>query len=389
MRIAVDATCWHNRRGYGRHARALLRALTGLDRENRYTLFLDSTEDAEPTPAECEVRTLPAAVPTFRAASAAGHRTLADMWRMSRALSSPEFDLVLFPTIYSYVPVFGPARKLVMAHDVIAETYPELTVPGARARLFWRIKVLLGYWQADALITVSDYSRAGILKRFRVNPHRVFVVGEAADRVFRRLDAPVLGPNLRRSGIDPSRRMAVYVGGFSPHKNLEALIAAFAGIAAQKEFADVLLIMVGDTSDDAFHTCLGTLVAQVNTLGLRNRVIFTGYLDDEDLVVLMNVAAVLALPSFMEGFGLPAVEAAACGCPVVATRASPLEGLLGDAGIYVGPGQDEIGEALARVLSSEDLRTRMRERGLEAARRLTWQAAARQMMDVIQKVASE
>ena len=60
------------------------------------------------------------------------------MWRMSRALSAPDFDLVLFPTIYSYVPVFSPARKLVMAHDVIAETYPKLTVPGARDRLFWR-----------------------------------------------------------------------------------------------------------------------------------------------------------------------------------------------------------------------------------------------------------
>jgi glycosyltransferase involved in cell wall biosynthesis len=387
MRIAVDATCWHNRRGYGRHARALLRALAELDRANHYTLFLDSTEDAEPAPPECEVRIVRAAVPTFRAASAAGHRTLADMWRMSRALSAPEFDLVLFPTIYSYVPVFGPARKLVMAHDVVAETYPELTVPGARARLFWRIKVLLGYWQADALITVSEYSRAGILRRFQVNPRRVFVVGEAADRVFRRLDDPVPGPNLRRFGIDASRRTAIYVGGFSPHKNLEALIAAFARIAGQEEFADVLLVMVGDTSDDAFHTCLGALVAQVHTLGLRDRVIFTGYLDDEDLVVLLNLAAVLVLPSLMEGFGLPAVEAAACGCPVVATKASPLEGLLGNAGIYVGPGQHEIGEALARVLSSSELRARMRELGLEAARRLTWEAAARQMMDIIREVA--
>jgi len=389
MRIAVDATCWHNRRGYGRHARGLLRALAEFDRENRYTLFLDSTEDADPTPAECEVRILHGAAPTFRAASAAGHRTLADMWRMGRALSAPEFDMVLFPTIYSYVPVFSRARKLVVAHDVIADTYPALTVPRARARLFWRIKVFLGYWQADALITVSEYSRAGILERFRVNPSRVFVVGEAADPVFRRIEDPVPGPHLRRSGIDASRRMAVFVGGFSPHKNLEALIAAFARIAARKEFADVLLVMVGDTSNDAFHTCLGDLVEQVNALGLRDRVIFTGYLDDQDVVVLLNLATVLVLPSLMEGFGLPAVEAAACGCPVIATKASPLEGLLGDAGIYVGPGQQEIGDALTRVLSGEDLRAHMRERGLEAARRLTWEAAARQMMDVIHEVASD
>jgi glycosyltransferase involved in cell wall biosynthesis len=389
MRIAVDATCWHNRRGYGRHARALLRALATLDRDNLYTLFLDSIEDAEPTPPECEVRVLQAAVPTFRAASATGHRTLADMGRMSRALSAREFDMVLFPTIYSYVPVFSSACKLIMVHDIIAETYPKLTTPGRRERLFWDIKVRLGYWQADALITVSEYSRAGILKRFRVNPRNLFVVGEAADPVFRRLDHPVPSPNLLRLGIDGSRRMVLYVGGFSPHKNLEVLITAFSRIAARKEFADLQLVMVGDTTGDAFLTCVGTLKAQIDALGLSERVIFTGYLDDEDVVVLMNMAEVLALPSLMEGFGLPAVEAAACGCPVVATRESPLEGLLGEAGIYVGPDEAGIEEAMVRVLSSEELRAHMRERGLAVARSLTWPAAARQMMDVIQRVASK
>ncbi len=387
MRIAVDATCWHNRRGYGRHARALLRALTALDRGNRYTLFLDSIEEAEPTPPECEVRVLRADVPTFRAASATGHRTLADMGRMSRALSGRQFDMVLFPTIYSYVPVYSSARKLIMVHDIIADTYPKLTIPGARERLFWDIKVRLGYWQADALITVSDYSRAGILKRFHVNPRNLFVVGEAADPVFRRLDHAVAGPNLLRLGLDGSRRMALYVGGFSPHKNLEALIAAFGRIAAREEFADLVLVMVGDTTGDAFFTCVEALKAQIDALGLKERVIFTGYLDDEDVVVLMNMAEVLALPSLMEGFGLPAVEAAACGCPVVATRESPLEGLLGEGGIYVGPDEAGIEDAMVRVLANEELRAHMRVQGLAAASRLTWPAAARQMMDVIHQVA--
>jgi glycosyltransferase involved in cell wall biosynthesis len=387
MQIAVDATCWHNRRGYGRHARALLRALVELDRGNRYTLFLDSIEDAEPTPPECEVRILRSAVPTFRAASATGHRTLADMGRMSRALSAREFDMVLFPTIYSYVPVFSSARKLIMVHDIIAETYPKLTIPGRRERLFWDVKVRLGYWQADALITVSEYSRTGILKRFHVNPRNLFVVGEAADPVFRRLDHPVPGPNLLRLGLDGSRRTVLYVGGFSPHKNLEALITAFSRVAARNEFADLQLVMVGDTTGDAFLTCVGALQARIEALGLKEQVIFTGYLDDEDVIVLMNTAELLALPSLMEGFGLPAVEAAACGCPVVATTESPLEALLGEAGIYVGPDEAGIEDALVRVLSSEQLRVHMRECGLAAARSLTWPAAARQMMDVIERVA--
>jgi glycosyltransferase involved in cell wall biosynthesis len=389
MRIGVDATCWHNRRGYGRHARALLRALTRLDSSNQYTLFLDSTEAAEPMPEECEVRMLKPATPTVMAAAANGHRSAADMWRMSRALSAAEFDMLLFPTIYSFVPTFGRARKLVMVHDVIAETYPSLTVPRLPARLFWNVKVALGRMQADALITVSDYSRAGILKHFRIDPRRVFVVGEAADPVFRKLPRAETSAPLRVAGIDTSARLVVYVGGFSPHKNLEALVTAFARIAARKEFADVRLVLVGETSRDAFHSYFGTIAAQVESLGLRDRVIFTGYMADEDLVILLNMASLLVLPSLMEGFGLPAVEAAACGCPVIATKASPLAGLLGDAGIYIDPSAAEIGGAMERVLSSAELRRRMGECGIAAAASLTWEQAARQLRDVMGKVSQE
>jgi glycosyltransferase involved in cell wall biosynthesis len=309
-----------------------------------------------------------------------------DLWRMSRALSSPEFDLVLFPTVYSYVPVFSRASKIVMVHDVIAEIYPQLTVPRLAARLFWNAKVALARMQADALVTVSDYSRECILKRFGTDPRRVFVVGEAADPVFRKLNRPVTGPGLTGMGIDPERRMVVYVGGFSPHKNLEALVAAFARIAARPEFADVVLVMVGDTSGDSFHTYYGTIASQVEVLGLRGRVIFTGFMDDEDLVVVLNVASVLALPSLMEGFGLPAVEASACGCPVIASHASPLEALLGAGGIYIDPSEDEIAGALELVLSSAETRKRMSEAGVAASARLTWNVASRQMLEVIRTV---
>ena len=367
MQIGVDATCWHNRRGYGRHARALLRALVDADRSDRYTLFLDSTEAAEPTPAECRVRLLRPRVPTVQAAAANGRRSLGDMWRMSRALSAPEFDVLLFPTVYSYVPVWSRARKLVMVHDVIAETYPQLTVPRPAARFFWNAKAAMGRMQADALITVSDYSKQCIVERFRIHPDRVYVVGEAADPVFRPLESPVPGPKLESLGLRAGRRTIVYLGGFSPHKNLEALVDAFAHLATRPEFADVALVMVGETSQDAFHTYFGTIAAQVDRLGLGGRVIFTGYLSDEDAVVLLNIASVLVLPSLMEGFGLPAVEAAACGCPVIATKASPLAGLLGDGGIFIEPRGNEIVRALEHVLSSEAVRRRMRQSGLAAA----------------------
>jgi glycosyltransferase involved in cell wall biosynthesis len=389
MRIGVDATCWHNRRGYGRHARALLRALVRADSANCYTLLMDCTDQAEPAPDGCEVRILQANVPTVRAASASGRRSLADLWRISRALSAPEFDVLLFPTVYSFVPTFGRARKLVMLHDVIAEKFPSLTVPRFSARLFWNLKAALGRMQADALVTVSNYSRERIAEHFRIGAERIWVVGEAADPLFRRLDRPSATAALRAAGIDGSRRIVAYLGGFSPHKNLEALVAAFARIAGRPEFQDVLLVMVGDAQGDAFHTCFGRLSAKVEALGLRERAVFTGYLEDNDVVALLNLAAVLALPSLMEGFGLPAVEAAACGCPVIATNASPLPELLEGAGVFIEPREPEIASAMERVLASESLRLEMRVRGLAAAGRLTWDAAARQMMEAIREVSSQ
>ena len=389
MRIGIDATCWHNRRGYGRHARALLSALVSLDCANRYTLFLDSTEPSEPTPTGAEVRLVKPSIPTVQAASAAGRRSLGDMWRISRALSASEFDVLLFPTIYSFVPTFSRARKLVMIHDVIAETYPRLTIPRLSARLFWHVKAALGRAQADAIVTVSDYSRDGIVRYFRLDPDHVFVAGEAADPVFRRLTQPQPGAKLRSFGIDGSKRIAVYIGGFSPHKNLEALVSAFAKVAGKAAFGDVRLVMVGEKSADAFHTYYGTIAAQVDALGLTDRVIFTGYLDDEEVVTLLNLASVLVLPSLMEGFGLPAVEAAACGCPVIATTASPLPQLLGEGGIYVESRESAIAHALETVLSSSELRASMSAAGLAAAQKLTWEHAARQMMAVIEKVAGQ
>jgi glycosyltransferase involved in cell wall biosynthesis len=102
---------------------------------------------------------------------------------------------------------------------------------------------------------------------------------------------------------------------------------------------------------------------------------------------LLNLSTVLVLPSFMEGFGLPAIEAAACGCPLVATTASPLPSLLGDGGLFIDPSQpEELEVALTQVLESESLRSQMRDAGLAAARQLTWESAAQQMIVLMQKV---
>jgi glycosyltransferase involved in cell wall biosynthesis len=388
MRIGVDATCWHNRRGYGRHARALLGALLRGDRCNHYVLITDSPAEFDTLSREVEVRRVATSAPTIEAASARGRRGLRDLWRMSRALAAPDLDILLFPTVYSFVPVWSRAKKVVMIHDVIAEKYPKLTVPRPLARCFWKIKVALGRWQAHALVTVSEHSRRGLVEHFRLLPERIFVVGEASDPIFRVLNNRQPTPGLTRLGLADGR-LLVYVGGFSPHKNLETLVAAFARIAALDDLADVRLVLVGEYEKEVFHSYHGTIRRHAEALGLSSRVVFTGFLPDEELVSLLNRATALALPSLLEGFGLPAVEAMACGCPVVATTASPLPELLRGSGLFVDP-LDQPGweRALIEVLRSEELRRRLRKEGLAAAQRLTWDAAAQQLRAVLEKVAT-
>lgn len=307
---------------------------------------------------------------------------------MSRALSDSRLDVLFFPTVYTYVPVLSRARKLVMLHDVIAETFPELTLPSWSARLAWNAKVALGRWQADAVATVSDYSRQAIIERFHMEPRRVHVIGEAPDPIFRVLSDAQPSPRLAELGLADGR-LVTYVGGFAPHKNLPALISAFAQLVRSGNYPDLHLVMVGEYRSEVFHSHFAELEATVRRLALAERTIFTGYLSDEDLVVLLNRSTVLALPSLMEGYGLPAVEAAACGCPVVATTASPLPGLLGAGGLYVDPHQpDQLERALASVLDSESLRREMRAAGLSAVQRLTWEHAAGTLAHLLNEVAA-
>ena len=381
MHVGVDACCWLNRRGYGRHARSLFEALLRIDTKNRYTMVVDSPEAVPLLPAAAEALVVAAGGTAVQAASADGRRSLSYAWRMGRAIAGGGFDLLIFPTVYTFVPVPSRAPKIVFIHDVIPETFPELTTPGLSARLWWRTKVLTGIGMAELIVTVSEVAREGIVRRFGVDPDRVKVAGEAADPVFRLLEHAAPTEKLLSLGFDASRRHVVHVGGFSPHKNLATLLEAFQRLAASPEFDDCVLWLVGDTEGDTFLTEVCPLRARSASAGLESRVVFTGFLPDQDLVSLLNLASVLAMPSLMEGFGLPAMEAAQCGCPVIAAASNPAARMLGEGALLVDPPDAKSLEgALRRVLVSGSLRASMGKAARDASGSVSWDAAARALL---------
>jgi glycosyltransferase involved in cell wall biosynthesis len=386
VRVGVDATSWTNRRGFGRHTRSLVSALLAVDRETRYTIVVDAGSAPTGLPGGADVRTVRTSRATTDAAGAGSRRRAGDLLRVSRALSDPSLDAVFYPTVYSYVPTLRRVPRVVTIPDVIAESYPDLALGGPAARAAWHLKVGVARRQAAAIATLSEFSRRGIVERFGIPPDRVFVIGSGSDPAFRVLDHPGPTPALRALGLGGDARWVVYVGGFSPHKRLDLLVDVFAELMSR--FPDARLVLVGDHERDPFTSSYPDVRAQVARLGAADRVVFTGFLPDDDLVVLLNRAAVLVLPSMCEGFGLPGLEAAACGCPVVATSASPLPEVLGSAMLPVRPGdRGDLGHALDRVLGDDALRDAMRAAGPLAAKAHTWEHAAERVASVLHQVA--
>ncbi|MDE3091272.1 MAG: glycosyltransferase family 4 protein [Chloroflexota bacterium] len=362
-----------------------MRALVNRDPRNEYVLFVSPFATGDPLPSNAQIVKVQTRYAPATAASADGYRSPRDMWAFTRAMATARLDLVFFPSVYSFVPVFQPRRVVVTVHDVIPERFPQHVFKNARARLFWTLKTQLAVAQATRVLTVSEHARQGIQKYFRLASRKTCVAPEAPAAAFHPiLDRALVDAAYQRAGLPPDPRALVYLGGLSPHKNLQMLIQVFAELVRVERFADLKLVIIGDCERDVFYSHYPVLRAQVDTLS-RDSVIFTGFLDDAVVVPLLNGAQVCVLPSLDEGFGLPGIEAAACGTPVIATRSSALPELLGDAAIYIDPTQPvELRSALERVVEDGSLRNKMGAMGLERVSHLTWDASAQRVLQVLE-----
>ena len=192
-----------------------------------------------------------------------------------------------------------------------------------------------------------------------------------------------------RVGIPRGAPWLVYVGGFNPHKRVDVVVRAHAAVAREQQGLPLYLVLVGDPERDVFHSDLDGIRDAIAEAGTEHLVKWARFVPDEELRHLHSGATALLLPSECEGFGLPAVEAAACGAPVVATTESPLPELLAGGGIFVPPG-DEAGviTALRSLLGDEFKRRKMGKTALERAARLNWTDSASIVLQTLREVVS-
>lgn len=379
MHIGIDGSCLANRRGFGRFAREIVAALAAAKSPHQFTIYVDTkSREHIRIPNEFRHVSVDVGVAPSQAASARGRRSIRDLLAMSRAVARDRPDLMFFPASYTFFPVWGVRRVVVTMHDTLALAHPRLVFPTWRGQLAWAAKEHLAARSAHRILTVSEASRRDLISWFRLPPDRVVATTEGADDVFRPTPPSRASDEiLSRHGVDPRSRYLIYVGGLSPHKNLPRLVTAFGNSAP----SDVRLVLVGDFND-TFHTHVPAIRKAIVEANINGRVQFTGFVPDADLAHLYSRAEALVFPSLLEGFGLPAVEAMACGIPVLHSHAGSLPEVVGDAGIAFDPTcVDAIGAAIRQFYSDTRLRDDLRARAIARSKSFTWSTSAATILE--------
>ncbi len=275
------------------------------------------------------------------------------------------------------LPAVCPTRSVVSIMDLAFLRYPE-TFPRQQRR-YLEFCTRNAVRKADAVLTISESTRQDVIEMLGADPDRVFTTLLAADDAFVPASGEQVEAARRRYGTGPMS--ILYLGTLEPRKNIPTLLAAFSQMHG-KLGPECRLVISGGKGwlyDEVFQ--------RIEDLGLRDSVRFTGYVPREDMPALYSSAGLFVYPSLYEGFGLPPLEAMACGTPVITSNTSSLPEVVGDAGIMVDPlNAEELADAMLRVLQDPALRSDMSRNGLERARKFSWERTAKQTLDVYQDV---
>lgn len=277
------------------------------------------------------------------------------------------------------VPPGAKGKKIVFIHDMAYKSCPHTV--DRKTRLWLELSIKKSCRNADHIITVSEFSKSEMIRYLQVPEDKVTVIPNAVDHT-------IYHPGYKKSQIQKvldkygiQNDYLLYLGTIEPRKNLERLIGAYYRIFRERK-ALPQLVLAGKKG----WLCEG-IYKKVQKLHLENKVLFTGYIDPEDSPALMCGAKAFIFPSLYEGFGMPPLEAMACGTPVIVSKTTALAEVAGSAGITVDPEKEEdICRAVKKLLDDQEYRERLGKHALEQAKKYTWANAAKMLMDVYKKV---
>ena len=380
MRIAIDYSAAVNQRaGIGRLVRNQVLALAELDQENDYRLvYARPNRGSEPQ--------FPPARNFARHEVGLRERWLTIMWHRAKLpvpadwLSGP-VDVYHSPDFV--LPPLRRARGILTVHDLAFLMRPECADEHLRSYL--EEVVPRSVRRADFIIADSENTRNDLVVLLGVNPASVAVVPGGVEERFKRVSDPVvLGRARRKLGVGDSP-FILAIGVIEPRKNLNRLMDAFEYLKQRESVPDNLKLVLAGGKGWLFDGIYEHHAASP----VRDDILLPGFVPDELLPAIYSAADVLAFPSLYEGFGLPILEAMACGTPVVASRASCLPEVAEGAALLIDPTNvDGLAVSLELAFADQTLRAQLTDQGLERAGHYTWQGAAERLLDVYRHVAS-
>ena len=363
MLVGVDASRAVAERPTGTetYSRRLTQALLSLESSHRFRLYFRRAPRPGLFP-EAELRTIP--FPRLWT-----HVRLA--WEMVR---HPP-DLLLVPA--HVLPAIHPRRSLVTIHDLGYLAFPR--AHPWRQRLYLDLSTRWNARAASHVLADSQATKTDLVTRYSVEPDKVTVAYPGTDESLRPVrDGAAIA--VARARYDIGERYFLYLGTLQPRKNLRRLVEAFAHFAARPSGSDIQLVLAGKRGwlcDELFE--------QIDHLGLDRQVHLPGYIAEEDKASLLSGAMAFVFPSLHEGFGLPVLEAQACGCPVITSTTSSLPEVAGDAALLVDPRDIvALSVAMERLIHEEGLRAELTKRGFANVSRFSWETCAETVLRVME-----
>lgn len=368
MKIVIAA--WHLKNfnvGIGRYSRELIEAIGRVDRAHCYEVLVP--DDSYRFPDRPNIRYRLIRFPLFRAR----------FWIQAAPLLAHRHDVLHLP--YDACVALKRGKLITTVHDIKPMLFPVLA-PHHNVKSMFEQAIIGDKWaRIDHVVTDSECSKRDIVTHLKVPEHRLTVVYPGVDlKRFRPTEPQPQISNLERS-THPARPYVLSVGGADPTKNLEVLIDAFARLPGPLRDA-YDLVLVGDLKGRQH------LREQVYHVGLEKQIHFAGIVADERLIELYQQATLFVFPTLYEGFGLPVLEAMACGAPVLCSNVASLPEVAGDAAILFDPlDRRGLSAIIGQVLPDADMRRQLRDRGRQQASKFSWDDTARQMVRVYEHVA--
>lgn len=368
MNIAIDAHCLGaHMTGNETYVLNLVRGLAAMDAENRYHILASDLE---------------AVLGEIGNAPNISVQSMRPNWaplRIPFVVPSLLHRLRAHLLHVTYVaPPVSPCPTVVTVHDISYELFPEFFSPRDR----WGLSLLVPWSvrRAAKVIAISENTKRDLMRVYKLNGDKVVVTHLAASKEFHPVhQGDELARVRRKYGLPVPYVLSL--GNLQPRKNLKRLIEAYSLLRQQGRITHLLAI-VGQA-----HFKASEVFRLVQQKGLQQQVVFTGYVPDEDLVLLYNAADLFVFPSLYEGFGLPVLEAMACGTAVISSNAASLPEVAGDAAILVDPYDVEgLARAIVQVISDAQLRRSLAERGLSRASQFSWEETARRTRHLYEEV---